>query len=76
MSTPTIEDAIEALRRLSPQRQRELAPFICHLAADPREAEEIEPADLAAVMEGVEQAKRRQFASAERVAAILGLEQK
>ena len=76
MSTPSIEDAIEALRRLSPQRQRELAPYIYQLAADKREPEEIDPADLAAVMEGVEQAKRRQFASSERVAAVLGLHQK
>jgi len=76
MSTPTIEDAIAALRRLTPERQRELAPYICHLATDDRAPEEIDPADLTAVLEGIEQARRRQFASAERVSAILGLSQK
>lgn len=73
---PTIEEAITALRRLSPQRQQELAPYIYQLAADEREPEEVDPADLQAVMEGLEQASRRQFASRDRVAAILGLNQK
>ena len=40
---PTIEDAIDALRKLSPERQQELAPYICHLAKD--EPEAIDPAD-------------------------------
>ena len=76
MPTPTIEDAVTALRRLSPERQRQLAPYIYHLAADEREPEEIDAADLAAVTEGLEQARHRQFASPDRVAAILGLDKK
>ncbi len=73
MTTPTIDQAIDALRKLSPKRQQELAGYIYHLAHDDREPEDIAPADLPAVLEGLEQAKRRQFASPERVAAALGL---
>ena len=72
MPAPTIDDAIEALRKLSPERQAELAGYIFHLATDEREPEDIDPADLPSVLEGLEQAKRRQFASPERVAEVLG----
>jgi hypothetical protein len=73
MPAPTIDDAIDALRKLPPERQDELAGYIFHLATDEREPEDIDPADLPSVLEGLEQAKRRQFASAERVADVLGL---
>ena len=73
MPAPTIDDAIDALRKLPPDRQQELAGYIFHLATDEREAEDIDPADLPSVLEGLEQAKRRQFASSERVAEVLGL---
>ena len=63
----TIEQAIDALRKLSPERQTELAEYIVDLAVNDSEPEEIDPADLEAVLEGLEQAKRRQFASPERV---------
>ena len=76
MPTSTIEEAITALRRLPLERQQELAPYIYKLAADEREPEAIDAGDLKAVTEGLEQAKRRQFASPERVAAILGLDPK
>ncbi len=69
----TIDQAIDALRKLSPERQTDLADYIVHLATDDSEPEEVDPADLPAVLEGLEQAKRRQFASPERAAAILGL---
>ncbi len=69
MSAPTIDDAIAALRRLSPERQQELADYIYHLATDDREPEDIDPAHLPAVLEGLEQAARGQFASPERVTA-------
>lgn len=72
MPAPTIEDAIVALRKLSPDRQAELAGYIFHLATDERELEDIDPADLPSVLEGLEQARRRQFASPERVAEVLG----
>ena len=76
MAAPTIDDAIEALRKLAPERQQELAGYIFHLATDEREPEDIDPADLPSVLEGLEQAKRRQFASPERVADVLGLDPK
>jgi hypothetical protein len=72
MPAPTIDDAIDALRKLPPDRQQELAGYIFHLATDEREPEDIDPADLPSVLEGLEQAKRRQFASPERVAELLG----
>jgi hypothetical protein len=72
MPAPTIEDAIDALRKLPPDRQRELAGYIFHLATDEREPEDIDRADMPSVLEGLEQAKRRQFASPERVAEVLG----
>ena len=72
MPAPTIDDAIDALRQLHPDRQRELAGYIFHLATDEREPEDIGPSDLPSVLEGLEQAKRRRFASPERVAEVLG----
>ena len=38
-----IDQAIEALRNLSPARHEELAGYICQLAADEREPEQIDP---------------------------------
>lgn len=72
MPTPTIDDAIDALRSLPLDRQQELASYIFHLATDERETEDIDPADLPSVLEGLEQAQRRQFASPERFAEVLG----
>ena len=77
MTAPTIEQAIEALRSLPEKRQQELAGYILHLAStDDHEPEDIDPADMPSVLKGLEQAKRRQFASPERIAAALGLNQK
>ena len=42
-----INQAIAALRKLSPARQEELAGYICHLAAGDREPEDIDPAHFA-----------------------------
>ena len=52
---------------MTPQRQQELAGYICELAQEG--PEDIDPEHLPAVLEGLEQAKRGQFASPERVAA-------
>ena len=76
MTTPAIEQAIEALRSLPAKRQQELAGYIYHLAADNREPEDIAPSGLPFVRKGLEHAKRRQFASPERIAVALGLDQK
>ena len=63
----TIDQAINALRQASPQRQSEIADYIIQLAKD--EPEDIDPAALPAVLEGMAQAKRREFATDEQVAA-------
>ena len=63
----TIDQAIDALRSASPQRQNEIADYIIQLASD--EAEPIEPAALPAVLEGMAQAKREEFATDAQVAA-------
>ena len=76
MPAPTIEEAIEALRKLPPRRQHELAGYILNLAPNHREPEPVDPADLPFVMEGLDQANRRQFASPDHVARALGLEDK
>jgi hypothetical protein len=65
----TIDQAIEALRKLSPARQEELAGYICHLAADEREPEDIDPAHLPAVHEGLAQLERGERATPEQVEA-------
>jgi len=67
MPDPTIDDAIDALRKLPPKRQAELAGYICQIAQ--AEPEDIDPAHLSAVLEGLEQANRGEFASPEQVAA-------
>jgi hypothetical protein len=69
MTTPTIDEAIDALRRLAPERQRELAGYILSLAADAGGPESIDPAHLPYVTEGLEQARRRQFATDQEVEA-------
>lgn len=68
MPAPTIEEAIDALRRLTPERQQELAPYICYLANE--EPKDINPADLPSVLEGMAQAERRKYATDQRVAAV------
>lgn len=63
----TIVQAIDALRHASPQRQSEIADYVIQLARD--EPEVIDPDASPAVLEGMEQAKRRQFATDDEVAA-------
>ncbi len=67
--TKLLEKALEAVRRLPPGEQDEIARAMLNLAADESAAEEIDPAHLSAVLEGLAQAKRRQFASDEEVEA-------
>ena len=61
--TKLLEQAIEAVRRLPPDSQDEIACAILRLAGSEAEAEPIDPAHLAAVLEGLAQAKRREFAT-------------
>jgi hypothetical protein len=61
--TKLLEKALEAVRRLPPDGQDEIALAMLTLAGRKGEPEEIYPAHLPAVLEGLAQAKRRQFAT-------------
>jgi DNA-binding transcriptional regulator YdaS (Cro superfamily) len=67
--TKLLEQAIEAVRQLPADSQDEIARAILQLAGSEAEAEPIEPAHLAAVLEGLTQAKRREFATDDEVEA-------
>ena len=67
--TKLLEQAIQALRRLPTDSQDEIARAILHLAGSEVEAEPVDPAHLAAVLEGLAQAKRREFATDDEVEA-------
>jgi hypothetical protein len=60
--TELLERALEAVRRLPPERQDEIAHAMLMLAGD-ETPEKIDPAHLPDVLEGLAQAKRREFAS-------------
>ncbi len=61
--TKLLEKALEAVRRLPPDGQDEIARAMLTLIGNEGEPEEIEPAHLPAVLEGLAQAKRREFAT-------------
>jgi len=67
--TKLLDQAIDAVRRLPPKSQDDIARAILHLAGSELEAEPIEAHHLAAVLEGLSQAKRRAFATDEEVEA-------
>lgn len=67
--TKLLEQAIEAVRRLPADTQDDIARTILHLAGSEREAGLIDRAHLAAVLEGLAQAKRREFPTDREVAA-------
>jgi hypothetical protein len=61
--TKLLEHALETVRRLPPDSQDEIARAMLHLAAAGGEPEAVDAAHLPAVLEGLAQAKRREFAS-------------
>ena len=61
--TKLLEKAVEAVRRLPPDSQDDIALAMLTLMGDEGEPEHVDPAHLPAVLEGLAQAKRRQFAS-------------
>jgi gamma-glutamyltranspeptidase len=61
--TKLLEKALEAVRRLPPESQDQIALAMLNLSGNEGEPEEVDPAHLSAVLEGLAQAKRRQFAS-------------
>jgi predicted transcriptional regulator len=67
--TDLLHEALEALQRLPRERQEYIARAILALA-DNREPEEIDPEDLPAVLEGLAQAERGEFASHEAVESL------
>jgi hypothetical protein len=67
--TKLLEQAIEAVRRLPADSQDDIARAILHLAGSEVEVEPPDPAHLAAVLEGLAQAKRREFATDDEVEA-------
>jgi predicted transcriptional regulator len=67
--TKLLEKALEAVRRLPPGTQDEIARAMLTLAEHDGPPEDVEPAHLSAVLEGLAQAKRRQFATDEEVEA-------
>jgi len=74
--TKLLEQALAAVRRLSPESQDEIARVMLDLSSRDGEPEEIDAAHLPAVLEGLAQAKRREFATdAEVEAAFRRFEQ-
>jgi DNA-binding TFAR19-related protein (PDSD5 family) len=67
--TELLEKALEAVRRLTPEVQDEIARAMLQLAEDDGQLEPIDPANLSAVLEGLAQAERREFASQAEVEA-------
>lgn len=67
--TKLLEQALEAIRRLPPDTQDEIARAMLKLAGDEEEPEPIDPAHLPDVLESLAQAKRRHFATDEEVEA-------
>ena len=67
--TKLLEQAIEAVRRRPADSQDDIARAILHLAGSEVEVEPLDPAHLAAVLEGLAQAKRREFATDDEVEA-------
>ena len=58
-----LEKAVKSVRALSPDAQDEIARAMLSLAQAEDEPEAIDPGHLTAVLEGLAQAKRREFAS-------------
>jgi len=67
--TRLLERALEAVRRLPPRAQDEIARAMLHLAEGDGAPEPVAPAHLAAVLEGLAQAERREFSSDSEVEA-------
>lgn len=67
--TKLLDKALEAVRRLPSSSQDEIAHAMLTLAGSEEEPEAIDPAHLTAVLEGLAQAERRQFATDDEVEA-------
>ena len=67
--TKLLEKAVEEVRKLPSGSQDEIARAMLHLAAQEGEPQAIDPRDLPAVLNGLAQAKRREFATEAEVEA-------
>ena len=63
MMTELLEKAVEAVRRLAPEAQDDIARVMLSLAGQEEEPEPIDHNDLSAILEGLAQAERGEFAS-------------
>jgi hypothetical protein len=61
--TKLLEKALRAVEQLPPASQDEIALAMLTLSGNDGEPEDIDPAHLSDVLEGLAQAKRREFAS-------------
>jgi hypothetical protein len=61
--TKLLDQALDVVQRLSPDLQDEIARAMLRLAASGGEPEDIDPAHLPAVLEGLAQSQRREFAT-------------
>lgn len=71
--TKLLDHALETVRQLPPADQDEIARAMLRLAQGEREPKEINPAHLPAVLEGLAQAERREFATDAEVEAAFRL---
>lgn len=67
--TKLLDDALDAVRRLPADSQDEIARLLLRLARGEEEPEPIDPDHLPAVLEGLAQIRRGEFASDEEVEA-------
>ena len=67
--TKLLEQALDAVRKLPVDNQDEIARAMLIMAEGNGEPETIAPEHLAAVLEGLEQASRREFATDQEVEA-------
>jgi hypothetical protein len=61
--TKLLEKALEAVRKLPPDSQDQIAQAMLTMTGQEAEPEAIDPAHLPAVLEGLAQAKGREFAN-------------
>jgi len=71
--TKLLEKALEAVRLLPDESQDEIARAMMLLVRNEAEPKPIDPAHLPAVLEGLAQAKRREFATDAEIEAVFRL---
>lgn len=67
--TNIVDDAVTAIQNLPPHQQEALARLVLRLTGQDDEPEPIDPVHLPAVLEGLAQAERGEFATSDEVEA-------